>query len=373
MTALYGDRLGAGAFVDGYLVEAHVGEGASADVYRAQGPGGRRAALKVLKRELVFDATALARFQDEARCLAAFTHPHLVRLERAGDLPDGRPYLALEWLEGETCAQRLAREGAQPSERVVPVLRGVASALSALHGKGFVHRDVSSHNVMCCADGRVVLLDFGVARSAARSSHLTSTGHLLGTPQALAPEVLAGGPASPASDFYGLGLVAWALLHGAPPFQAEDLFELTQLHLRGELPPWRAADAALEPAVRRCLSVSPDARPGSEAALLALLDAGGSERRVVAVYLCARGDADGLDAWEGALRDEARGWGLVPVVEGAALLLVLRVSDEADGARWLVRLRAWLAERLAAAPAGLEVDARAHLTTEGEALHPERW
>ena len=360
MTALYGDRLGAGAFVDGYVVESHSAQGTSADVYRAEGPSGRAAALKVLRRELVFDATALARFRDEKRCLAAVSHPHLVKLEASGDLADGRPWLALEWLEGESCDQLLLREGAQPVERVRQILRAVAGALGALHEKGYVHRDVSSHNVMC-AD-RVVLLDFGVARDAQRGTNLTSTGHLLGTPLALAPEVLAGGAASPASDLYAVGVLGWTLLHGTPPFHAANLFELTQLHARQVLPPWRRADAAvLEPVIRQCMAAAPEARPSSAAALEQLLSVEQTEQRVVEVYVCARGDADDGDAfdeWDAALRDAARGWGLVPVVDGAALLMVLRVTSEIEGRQWVTRLSEWLEQVKAAAPPGLEVETR---------------
>lgn len=369
MTALYGDRLGEGAFVDGYVVEQHAAQGTSADVYRARGPTGATAALKVLKRELVFDATALARFRDEARCLTAVVHPNLVRLEASGDLADGRPWLALEWLTGQSCEQLLSREGAQPLERVCSLLKAVASALGALHAKGYVHRDVSSHNVMWCADGRVVLLDFGVARSEARSTQLTSTGHLLGTPLALAPEVLAGGPASPASDLYALGVLGWALLHGEAPFKASSLFELSQLHARQVLPPWRRADASpLEPVLRRCLAASPEARPRSAEELEEMLGLKSGQDLAVEVYVCARGepeDADAFDAWEGALREAARGLGLVTLVDGAALLLALRVTDEADGRRWESKLARWLEEVRSAAPRGVELEARTRLTQAG--------
>lgn len=364
MRALYGERLGAGAFVDGYVVEAHSAQGTSADVYRAESPSGGKAALKVLRRELVFDATALVRFRDEAKCLASVSHAHLVKLEASGDLADGRPWLALEWLEGESCDQLLAREGAQPLERVKQVLGAVAGALGALHAKGYVHRDVSSHNVMCA--NRVVLLDFGVAREAHRGTNLTSTGHLLGTPIALAPEVLAGGPASPASDLYAVGVLGWTLLHGAPPFHAADLFELTQLHARQVLPAWRRTDAAeLEPVIRQCLAAAPEARPASAESLEQLLNGATARPLMVEVYLCARGEAEdalAFDQWDAQLREAARGWGLRPVVDGAALLMVLQVTDEAEGRHRSERLTQWLEHVKAAAPRGLEVETRVSLS-----------
>lgn len=352
MTELYGDRLGAGAFVDGYVVVAPAGEGTSAHVYRADGPRGP-VALKVLRRALVADAVALRRFDDEARCLRAVTHPNLVRLEAAGDLSDGRPWLALEWLAGETCAVRLAREGVQPAERVVEILRAVAQALDALHAAGFVHRDVAAHNVMLCHE-RVVLLDFGVARSGRRSAQLTSTGHLLGTPLALAPEVLRGEPASAGSDWYALGVLGWTLLHGAPPFRAPTVFELTQLHVHGAVPAWTRPDAAwLEPAVRRCLAATPSARPAGAGELLALLRPEGAAH-LISVYVCPHGDSDDFDAWDASLREGARGWGLQLDAEGAALLWTMRARDEAEAAAWKAKLEAWLASL--PPPAGVTAD-----------------
>ncbi len=383
MTPLYGDRLGTGAWVDGYVVVSHSAAGVSADVYLARDGRGGEVALKVLKRALVVDAVALRRFADEARCLAAVRHPSMVQLLGAGDLSDGRPWLALEWLEGQTAAELLVREGAQPTERVVAVLCAVASALQALHAQGFVHRDVSTHNVMWCTTGRVVLLDFGVARSFARSSHLTSTGHLLGTPLALAPEVLSGGAASPASDLYAVGVLGWTLLHAQPPFRGGTLFELTQLHVAGVLPPWLRSDAvALEPLLRSCLSPAPEARPASAALLLERLEAlrspSGSATHdvVVGVYLRAHGDAldpAAFDEWDGEVREAARRWGLVTAADGAALLLVRQVSDLGEARVWQTQLEAWVAEVHQRAPSGLVVEARVTITTGDEALHPERW
>ena len=354
MTALYGDRLGEGAWLDGYVIEAHAGTGASSDVYRSQGPLGR-AAVKVLKRALLSNAVALKRFQDEAACLRAVQHPNLVKLEAAGDLSDGRPWLALEWLDGETCAARLHREGAQAPEQVATILGGVATALQALHDAGFVHRDVAAHNVMLLRD-RAVLLDFGVARSDRRSMHLTSTGHLLGTPLVLAPEVLRGEPASPASDWYALGVLGWTLLHGTPPFRAPSLFELSQLHARGAAPEWTRPEAAwLEPALGRCLAAAPSGRPENANALRAMLRPRDTACTVT-VYVRPHGDSDDFDAWEGRLRDEARGWGLELQAEGAALSWSLRALDVQDAAAWKAKLEAWL-EALGA-PTGMTVERR---------------
>lgn len=351
MTELYGERLGAGAFVDGYVVVAPAGDGASSQVYRAEGPRGP-VALKVLRRSLVADAVALRRFADEAHCLRTVSHPHLVRLEASGDLSDGRPWLALEWLEGETCARRLARLGAQSAERVADIISAVAKALEALHTAGFVHRDVAAHNVMLC-EGRVVLLDFGVAKSEHRSMQLTSTGHLLGTPVALAPEVLRGEPASSASDWYALGVLGWTLLHGSPPFRAPTVFELTQLHARGELPAWKRGDAAwLEPAMRRCLAAAPSARPSSAADLLGLLRR--ADARTVHVYVCPHGDSDDFDGWDARLREGARGWGLQLEADGAATLWVLRALDAADAEQWREKLEAWVDSL--GAPKGMTVE-----------------
>ncbi|MBX3466691.1 MAG: serine/threonine protein kinase [Planctomycetes bacterium] len=201
-----------------FIVEAELGRGGMGVVYRALDPAsGARVAVKVL---LHAEAEDLLRFEREARLLAQARHPAVVSLLELGREQGGRPFVALELVEGESLAARLAR-GPLPPREAVRLLEPVARALAHAHARGVVHRDVKPENVLIDRDGRAKLSDFGLARRTdAGASRLTATGMILGTPAYMAPEQAAGDPADGRADVWGLGATLHAAVTGAPPFGA---------------------------------------------------------------------------------------------------------------------------------------------------------
>ena len=222
-----GERLGP------YRLEAVLGEGGMGIVYRAvHEADGRLVALKVLRSELSGDDTYRRRFARECRIAAAITHKHLVRIVDAGE-SDGRPYLASEHIDGRTLAETLSEDGPLPPAAVVRLAAEVATGLDTLHAEGLVHRDVKPSNVIVSSAGVAYLTDFGVARSAA-ATVLTKPGHVVGTLEYLAPEVIRGSTAGPAADIYSLGCVVYECLTGTPPHTGRTFVEATLAILEAE-------------------------------------------------------------------------------------------------------------------------------------------
>jgi serine/threonine-protein kinase len=222
---------------DRYRVEQPIGQGAMGTVLLARDTVLERVvAVKVLADHLAADDTFRSRFIQEARLAARLCHPNVVQVFDAGD--DGRPFLVMEYVDGETVAQRLARHVGFSAEELVGLGAQLSAGLAHAHARGIVHRDVKPHNVLLRGDGVAKLTDFGIAR-AVEEAGLTEIGTVVGTAAFMAPEQAAGQPAGPAADVYGLGAV---LRHAAG----------------GSLPPGLAAlvDAALAP--------DPAARPSAE-------------------------------------------------------------------------------------------------------------
>src|SRR5512146_2224866 len=200
-----------------FRIAGVLGEGGSGRVYDAVW-GHRRVALKVLRRELVATPGDAERFANEAALLQAVDHPGVVKVLGAGTLDDGRPWLAMERLEGETLAARIAR-GPLPAAESFDLLAQLAAAVHALHRRGLVHRDVKPENVMLVR-GFAVLLDFGIAKDqATAASTTTQQGGVRGTPAYMAPERFFGAPASVASDVYELAVTGFAMLTGRLPWE----------------------------------------------------------------------------------------------------------------------------------------------------------
>jgi len=177
-----------------YRIEGKIGQGGMGVVFSAVHPLiGKRAAIKILKKELCADPHTLERFVDEARVVNEIGHPNIVDIFAFGEMPDGRSYFVMEWLKGETLRARIARGKLAPAE-VGQIVRPLARALEAAHEKGVIHRDLKPDNVFL-VDVRgevatVKLLDFGIAKLA-RNDHRvekTATGAIVGTPQYIAPE-----------------------------------------------------------------------------------------------------------------------------------------------------------------------------------------
>ena len=244
--------------VDQFKVIRRLGAGATAEVWLARDTQlGRRVALKVITSEVLCTPEARERFLHEARITARFSHPHIVTIYAVGEV-DGRAYLALEYLEGDTLRDRIP---AAPRE----VLRwslAVADALAEAHGKGLVHRDLKPDNVVIATDGRLRLLDFGLA-GAAGTGGVDAGGTLRGTPRYMAPELWLGHSPSPAVDVWAFGVIVYELIIGHPPFHDDDPYRLAELvtdpHIRAPLLP--DDPAGLADLVDRCLSPVAARRP----------------------------------------------------------------------------------------------------------------
>jgi serine/threonine-protein kinase len=209
-----------------YRLDALIGAGGMATVYRAHDTRlDRDVAVKLLSTHLAADPVLAERFQREARALAAFTHPAIVAVYDVGE-EGGDPFFVMELVAGETLADRLARSGPLPPDEGVDILTSVAQGLGALHARGFIHRDVKPHNILLAAGiapgAGARLADFGLVRGEAQRD-LTAPGTAIGTMAYLAPEILAGDPATPAADVYALAAVAYEALTGRPPFPSETL------------------------------------------------------------------------------------------------------------------------------------------------------
>lgn len=228
----------------------------------------RQVALKVLHEALASQPHARRRFLHEARAASLLDHPGIATVYEFGEA-EGRTFIAFALIEGETLSARAAR-GAIPVSEAVGIVRAAAEAIAHAHARGVLHRDVTGRNVMIARDGRVFVLDFGLALAAGQS-RLTSRETALGTVTTMAPEVLAGRPADERSDVYGLGVVLYEALTGTFPHVAdrpEALFYTVQNEaprspraLRAEIP------AALERVVLRALAREPEERYASAAAL----------------------------------------------------------------------------------------------------------
>ena len=250
-----------------------MGEGASGVVYRARHRDtGEVVALKVLRDEIAADPVLLHRFRREAAIAAEVPHPHLVPVLDAGE-DDGQRYLASRYVSGESLADRLAR-GPLELQALLRVVGHAAAGLDALHRHGLVHRDVKTSNIMLDADGTAALTDFGLARGHA-STALTRPGRLLGTLAYLAPELIRGERATPATDVYALGCVAYACATGSPPFASGSVLQVGLAHLEDEprdpLELRPDLPAPLGPALLQALAKHPHARPRSPLAYAELL------------------------------------------------------------------------------------------------------
>lgn len=254
-----------------YDVLAHLGRGGMGVVLRARcALSGRDVALKVLDPALL-TADGVSRFEREVAALARLRHPGVVGVLGAGRSPHG-PWVAMELVDGESLQARLDRDGPLSPREAAGVGRALCDALAHAHAMGVVHRDVKPGNVLLGGDGRVVLVDFGLARLSGRQARLTATGELLGTPCFMAPEQAHGeDEVGPAADVYAVGATLYAALTGRPPVQGDGLLQVLErvLHQTPATPSsLRAAvPAALSALVMRCLAKAPAQRPETVEAL----------------------------------------------------------------------------------------------------------
>ena len=253
-----------------------------ATTFRAEHLGdGRPVALKIPHDHLLDDAEFAERFLREGALGATIHHPNIIRIFEAGR-HEGRPFIAMEIVDGETLEARLARCGALPASEALEIARGVALALDYAHVKGVVHRDIKPDNIMLLADGSVKVMDFGIARVAAAPG-LTATSTYLGTPLYSAPEAIDPEEVGPHSDLYSLGIVLYRMLSNRAPFEALSPLKVIELHRTAPLPPLPAefeVPAGVEVMVRRLTAKRPgDRYPSAEAFLHDLNRAAGESPR----------------------------------------------------------------------------------------------
>jgi serine/threonine-protein kinase len=249
-----------------YVVEQSIGRGGMARVELAVDEQlGRKVAIKRLSEAFTGDEILRERFIREARMAAQLSHPNIVAVYDVGE-EDGVPYIVMEYVEGETLAELLARKGRLDPDRAVDLVLQVCAGLEHAHGAGLVHRDIKPRNLLVRGDDTVKIADFGIARPL-DATQLTMAGTVLGTAAYLSPEQALGEPVTAAADIYSLGAVTYELLAGRPPYEFETLADLVVKHREGPPPSIDGVSAELEGVVLRCLAVEPEARPASAAAL----------------------------------------------------------------------------------------------------------
>jgi len=286
VTLVAGTRLGP------YEILSPLGAGGMGEVYRARDSKlDREVALKVLPERLTQDAAALSRFEREAKAVAALSHPNILAIHDFGR-HDGVAFAVMELLDGQTLRERL-QEGRLPARKAIDYAVQVAHGLAAAHEKGIVHRDLKPENLFVTNDGRVKILDFGLAKVMAPPSDethsptavaATEPGSVMGTVGYMSPEQVRGRPADHRSDIFSFGSILYEMLTGRRAFQGDSAAETMAAIAQSDPPELESADPSLPsglgPVVRHCLEKSPSERFQSAGDLaFALLSAPGSSAR----------------------------------------------------------------------------------------------
>jgi serine/threonine-protein kinase len=381
-----------------YVIEQAIAAGGCGTVYRARHKVlGRRAAIKVLSRDLASSREMLQRFEREARAVNQIQHPNIVDVYDFSKLEDGRPYYVMELLEGVSLAEMMRRQTRLTPPEVLEILEPVCAALDAAHRAGIVHRDLKGGNIMVTTRGDqkvVKLLDFGIAElihPEPGEIGLATAGRQLGTPSGMAPEQFRGDPVDARTDIYAAGVLLHRLLTGQLPFPGASAEEVERSHLTTPAPPpsrLAPVSPAIDAVVLRCLEKQPDRRFPSVPALLAALReaiAGQNSKKAnqkllsvdaLGIYLEARitpesGDeslmddtVSVLDTGEQLVRTAGF---LVPIQTGNALLAVLLLPDDLEQNRAergcalgnVLSIQAQLSKRPNAHP-GVQVSLCAH-------------
>src|SRR5467141_589265 len=227
-----------------YRLDAQIGRGGMSTVYRAFDMVLERpVAIKLMHSEIAADSDQLERFRREARAVAQLNHPHVVTVIDAGEEPNteaghpgkGRPYIVLEYEEGETLKDVIRHEGPLEIPQALAYAIEIARALGAAHERQIVHRDVKPHNVLVDAEGGAKITDFGIARTLTEEG-LTMDGRVLGTTDYVSPEQALGQPVTGQSDLYSLGIVLYEMLTGEVPFRGDSPVAVAMKHVREDVP-----------------------------------------------------------------------------------------------------------------------------------------
>jgi serine/threonine-protein kinase len=268
-----------------YRLGRMIGSGSFGTVHEAENvPLGRGVAIKILTST---SPDAARRMRREARVLAGIHHTNICDVYDVGELPDGRPFIVLEWLRGKTLDARLHQEGRMSLEKVVQIFAQVLSALQAAHTAGILHRDLKPANVFLAEEAGcppiVKLVDFGLAKVMLDDASTTAVGSRCGSPSHMSPEQLRGQELDGRSDLFAVGIMLFESLAGGHPFWASNVVEITSKIMMAPTPSLRRARPSLpawiEQVVGRALEKWPDRRYGSAAEMQRALLASESWRQ----------------------------------------------------------------------------------------------
>jgi eukaryotic-like serine/threonine-protein kinase len=293
-----------GQTVGKYKIVKLLGEGGMGAVYMAEqqlGTTTRKVALKTLHKHLSHDPSIKARFDREAGTVAALEHPNTIQVYDFGSMDDGTLYLVMEFVSGKSVADVLIQEGPMPPARVENIMKQVCGSLEEAHGHGIVHRDLKPDNVVLCERAGqkdwVEVLDFGIAKRSSEhdpnEAKLTQQGMVLGTPPYMSPEQFTGQPVDVRSDIYALGVMAYEMLTGKLPWEANTAWEWASKHMTEVPTPLERqplgsnVPAHMRSAIARALAKNKDERFGSVKEFFAALSGGGAVPSVEAAQAMA--------------------------------------------------------------------------------------
>jgi serine/threonine-protein kinase len=232
-----------------WRIEGKIGQGGMGSVFVATDIAlERKVAIKALASELCGDEEFVARFEREAKATANLEHPNVILVYGVGR-HQGRPFLVMKWLQGESLARRLAQ--AKTAGKTIPpgetlnIVRQICSGLVYIHSAGLVHRDIKAGNIFLSPDGRATILDFGILRNLKVDDGLTRAGVVMGTPFYVSPEQATNKGLDHRSDLYALGVMLYEMLTGAPPYVGENEFDVVSQHVHAPPPDPRIANPSL--------------------------------------------------------------------------------------------------------------------------------